>query len=97
MTFKVFKESLLNNSAPSGISDYLRSLWYDAKGDWNKAHQIIQDVEDKTAAWIHAYLHRKEGDVTNADYWYSRAGRKRPAISLEQEWELIIKELIMDN
>lgn len=97
MTFKVFKESLLNNSVPAGISDYLRSLWYDAKGDWNKAHQIIQDVEDKTAAWIHAYLHRKEGDITNADYWYSRAGRKRTAISLEQEWELIVKELIMDN
>jgi hypothetical protein len=97
MTFKVFKESLLNNSEPAGISDYLRSLWYDAKGDWDKAHQIIQDVEDETAARIHAYLHRKEGDIANADYWYNRAGRKRPDLPLEQEWELIIRELITHN
>jgi hypothetical protein len=97
MTYKIFRESLLHSSAPAGLSDYLRSLWYDAKGDWNKAHQIIQDLEDKTAAWIHAYLHRKEGDIANADYWYHRAGRKRQDLSLEQEWELIIKELTTDN
>lgn len=96
MTFNNFKESLLNDIAPTGISGYLRSLWYDAKGDWDKAHHIIQDMEDKTAAWIHAYLHRKEGDIANADYWYHRAGRKRPTGNLEEEWELLVKELLND-
>jgi len=94
MTVISFKESLLNDTEPPGISTYLRSLWFDAKGNWEKAHHIIQDIEDKTAAWIHAYLHRKEGDIGNADYWYTRAGRKRPTLTLEQEWESIVKELL---
>jgi hypothetical protein len=94
MTVKEFKESLSQNDAPPAISDYLRSLWYDAKGDWSKAHQIIQDISDNHAAWIHAYLHRKEGDLWNADYWYLRAGKRRPAYSLEKEWESLIDELI---
>lgn len=97
MTLETFKESLLNQSIPPSLSKYLQALWYDAKGDWDKAHQIIQDIDDKTAAWIHAYLHRKEGDIGNADYWYRQAGRKRLAVSLEQEWESIVKELIADR
>ena len=64
---------------PEEISVYLTSLWHDAKGNWEKAHDVIQEIEDKTASWIHAYLHRKEGDLWNADYWYSKAGRKRQA------------------
>ena len=63
-------------------------LWAE-KGDWEKAHTLIQDIEDKEAAWIHAYLHRKEGDSWNADYWYRRAGKSRPAIDLQAEWEQI--------
>jgi hypothetical protein len=55
---------------------YLNALWYDARGEWDKAHELIQDVQDKNASWIHAYLHRKEGDDPNAGYWYSRAGKK---------------------
>lgn len=94
MTFEQYKESLSSASVPSTVSDYLKTLWYDAKGDWEKAHNIIQDIEDKNAAWIHAYLHRKEGDTWNADYWYNRAGRKRPSFSLEEEWEQIVKYLI---
>jgi hypothetical protein len=66
----------------------------DAKGEWGKAHVLIQDVTDKKAAWIHAYLHRKEGDIFNADYWYHRADKKRPDISLEKEWEEIAEELL---
>ena len=93
--FKEFEQSL-NASAPSPeLSIYLQSLWYDGKGDWNKAHIIIQDVVDKTAAWIHAYLHRKEGDVSNADYWYSKAGRKKPTISLKDEWKEIVNILLV--
>lgn len=94
MTFDDFQTSLSNGQPPSSLSAYLKSLWYDGKADWEKAHTIIQDIEDTTAAWIHAYLHRKEGDNGNADYWYRRAGRKRPAVSLEQEWKDIVTELL---
>ncbi|TAL44827.1 MAG: hypothetical protein EPN92_08230 [Chitinophagaceae bacterium] len=94
MTLEQYKESLSSASAPSTVSDYLKALWYDAKGDWEKAHNIIQGIEDNNAAWIHAYLHRKEGDTWNADYWYNRAGRKRPSVSLEEEWEQIVKSLL---
>lgn len=93
MDFKQFQESLSLPTAPSQVSDHLRALWYDAKGDWEQSHNIIQDIQDTDAAWIHAYLHRKEGDTGNADYWYSRAGKKRPSVSLQQEWEIIAREL----
>lgn len=93
MNVSSFKESLLSNEPPQQSSVYLSALWYDAKGDWEKAHVLIQDVEDKNAAWIHAYLHRKEGDTLNADYWYRRAGKKRPPVSLDNEWEEIVEAL----
>ena len=94
MTLEEFENSLSASMPPEHLSAYLQSLWYDAKGDWNKAHSVIQDVEDKTAAWIHAYLHRKEGDIGNADYWYRRAGKNRPSVSLEDESKNIVKELL---
>ena len=78
----------------NSFSVYPKALWHDAKGDRDKAHNIIQDVPDKTASWIHAYLHLKEGDIWNADYWYNKAGRERPAFSLEEEWEEIVKALL---
>ena len=96
MTFNEFRTSLANET-PSDMSPYLQSLWYDAKGNWERAHTIIQDIEDKDASWIHAYLHRKEGDIGNADYWYRRAGKKRPSISLEEEWENITEILLYQN
>ena len=94
MTFQDFNNSLSGSQPPPSISSYLEALWYDAKEDWEKAHTLIQDVNDSTAAWIHAYLHRKEGDIGNADYWYNRAAKKRPSLSLQQEWETIVKELV---
>ncbi|MBF8961903.1 hypothetical protein I0P70_01485 [Pontibacter sp. FD36] len=94
MNLDAFKASLSAPTPPLQASVYLQALWHDAKGDWDKAHVLIQDLPDKTAAWIHAYLHRKEGDTWNADYWYSRAGRKRPEISLQQEWETIVTDLL---
>ena len=97
MTLKEFKESLSQKAIPPGMPEYLKALWYDAKGDWEKAHTIIQDIEDKTAAWIHAYLHRKESDISNADYWYNRAGRKRPSLIVQEEWESIVKKLIEED
>jgi hypothetical protein len=93
MTFEQFQQSLQNQHPPD-VPDYLKALWHDGKGNWEKAHHIIQDIEDKTAAWIHAYLHRKEGDLWNADYWYNRAGKKRPDISLQEEWEQIVNSLL---
>lgn len=94
VSFDDFENSLNTSSPPEDLSVYLRSLWYDAKGDWDKAHKIIQDVEDKNASWIHAYLHRKEGDIGNADYWYGRAGKTRPSVSLQVEWENMVKAML---
>ncbi|WP_299985230.1 hypothetical protein [uncultured Pontibacter sp.] len=94
MNLDAFKASLSAPMPPPQASVYLQALWHEAKGDWDKAHILIQDLPDKTAAWLHAYLHRKEGDTWNADYWYSRAGRKRPEISLQQEWESIVTDLL---
>ncbi len=94
MNFSTFKQSLAANEPSQNVSVYLKALWYDAKGEWEKAHVLIQDVEDKNAAWIHAYLHRKEGDTTNADYWYRRADKIMPAVSLDIEWEEIVTALL---
>jgi len=94
MKFEEFQKSVSNAAPPGNLSGYLQSLWYDASGDWNRSHDIIQNIEDKTAAWIHAYLHRKEGDIGNADYWYRRADKKRPDITLKEEWETIVKALL---
>jgi hypothetical protein len=93
MNFKQFKESVSRNEPPAGLSIYLQALWFDAKGDWEKAHHLAQEADDSIASWIHAYLHRKEGDNFNADYWYRRAGKKRPSSTLEREWEDIVKAL----
>jgi hypothetical protein len=94
MNLSVFKETLSGSEPPQNVSVYLKTLWYDAKGEWDKAHKLIQDFEDRNASWIHAYLHRKEGDTGNADYWYSCAGKKRPSVSLDEEWEQIVTTLI---
>jgi hypothetical protein len=94
MNLSLFKEGLSGSEPPQQSSIYLKALWYDAKGEWDKSHNLIQDVNDKNASWIHAYLHRKEGDNGNADYWYSKAGKKRPSISLEKEWEEITEAFL---
>jgi len=89
-----FKESLSAHEPPANVSVYLQALWFDAKKDWDKAHQIVQDISDKKASWIHAYLHRKEGDVFNSEYWYNRAAKKRPNIPLDKEWEEIAETFL---
>jgi hypothetical protein len=94
MQFEAFKQSLEQVTPPIGISIYLLSMWYDAKKDWDRAHQMVDSLDDATACWVHAYLHRKEGDVGNADYWYRRANKKRPGITLDKEWEMIVKALL---
>ena len=94
MNFEDFVQSLTKEQPPVTLSVYMQSLWWEGKGDWEKSHQLIQDLPDKKAAWIHAYLHRKEGDIWNADSWYNRAGKKRPACSLQEEWALLAEEML---
>lgn len=94
MEFEQFIMSLHADEPPQMVSIYLQSLWYDARGNWSKAHEMIQDVNDAHAAHIHAYLHRKEGDAPNAAYWYRRAGRPYPESSLQQEWETLVQYLL---
>jgi len=94
MTFDAFQSSLSAPQPPPALTVHLQALWYDGKGDWDKAHQLIQDNSDKTSARLHAYLHRKEGDVWNANYWYNKAGARMPGYSLEKEWEALAKELL---
>ena len=94
MTIEEFRLSLSTNVVPPGLPHALQALWEDARGNWNEAHSIAQDLHDSTGSWIHAYLHRKEGDLGNAGYWYRRAGQPNPDDTLEQEWERIVTALL---
>ncbi len=76
------------------FSGPLLALWWDGKGDWQKAHEIAQEVPGADGAWVHAYLHRKEGDAGNAAYWYHRAGRAVAEGDLRREWEAIVAEML---
>lgn len=86
MTLDDFQHSLEQGSMPPGLSGVLQALWLDAGGDWDGAHAAAQAQSDEDGAWVHAYLHRKEGDLSNAGYWYRRAGRDMPDCSLADEW-----------
>src|SRR5882672_11500968 len=94
MTLNEFKLSLSQTSPPQGVSPLLQALWYEAKGDWGTAHQLAQDVSSPQGAWVHGYLHLREGDRSNASYWYHHANHSMPVASLEEEWETIVKELL---
>ena len=94
MTFEAFKESLTQPSPPAGLPALLAALWHDARGDWARAHNITQDIESSDAAWVHAYLHRKEGDLSNAGYWYRRADRQTVTDAFDAEWERIVRTLL---
>jgi hypothetical protein len=87
MKLEKFLETISGSEPPAEINDHLKALWYDKKGDWESAHSIVQILNDKNAEWIHAYLHRKEGDPYNASYWYRKANKSKPDISLDEEWE----------
>lgn len=84
----------LRSADPSLLSAPLRALQEDAAGHWDAAHHAVQDDDSDEAAWVHAYLHRKEGDIGNAGYWYSHAGKPRFQGTLEEEWEQIAKALL---
>ena len=94
MTFSEFRACLKQSEPPSNLSNTLQALWYDAKGDWASAHNIAQEINTREGSWIHAYLHRKEGDLSNASYWYNRANQPVSRKSLIDEWEEITKALL---
>ena len=94
MTFEEFIVSVENSKPPSQLSETLISLWWDKKGDWDRAHSIAQSIPTVQGSAVHAYLHREEGVLWNADYWYSRAGRKRPDMPLEEEWKMLVDEML---
>jgi hypothetical protein len=90
-----FTDSLRRaDEPPWELAAPLLALWYDGKGDWDRAHETVQDDESRDAAWVHAYLHRKEGDSGNARYWYRRAGREASDLPLEREWDEIVSQLL---
>ena len=69
-------------------------MWHEKRGDWKQAHETVQEIDDDIAAWLHAYLHRREGDLENAGYWYLRAGKPVSSLSLDEEWQEIVEYLI---
>jgi hypothetical protein len=89
-----FIDSLAAADPPPGLGPLAQALWHDASGAWDRAHAIVQKEAGHEAAAIHAYLHRKEGDLANADYWYARAARSRPAVALEQEWRALVEAVL---
>ncbi|HEX6496211.1 MAG TPA: hypothetical protein VF018_12050 [Acidobacteriaceae bacterium] len=94
MTLDQLRASLQQPRPPAELPSLLAALWWEAKGDWSQAHEIAQAVDSADAAWVHAYLHRKEGDTSNAAYWYNRAHQPRCALSLDAEWEQIASALV---
>ena len=94
MTLEQFRKSLQQDKPPAGLDFALTGLWWDAKGNWNKAHESAQQDEGPRGSWVHAYLHRKEGDATNAGYWYRRAGRTFAGGPLADEWRAIASALL---
>jgi hypothetical protein len=97
MSFAEFAATVARDpQPPAAMSAALQALWQDARGDWARAHTLAQEDLTADGAWVHAYLHRKEGDLANATYWYARAGRSRPAddVTLPIEWEQIARELL---
>ena len=89
-----FKASLAGEAPAAGLSPPLAGLWWTAKGDWDRAHKIVQDESSREAAWVHAHLHRIEGDLGNAAYWYRQAGQPVATDALEAEWEHIASGLL---
>ena len=94
MDFFAFRASLKDDAPPAGLAPALAALWWDARGDWDKAHQCAQAKEDDAGNWVHAYLHRKEGDLSNAGYWYRRARKPVAGGTLDDEWQAIAKALL---
>ncbi len=95
MTLEEFQGSLSRDVPPAGLSPYLLALWHEKRGGWETAHEIVQDMDTSEAASIHAYLHRREGDTGNAQYWYRRAHKQADLqLGLDDEWETLVRQLL---
>jgi hypothetical protein len=88
------KNTLTKSAPPPGLAPPLQALWWAAKGDWDTAHHLVQDESGRDAAWVHAYLHRVEGDRANAGYWYRQAGRPMAEGTFDAEWDAIARALL---
>jgi hypothetical protein len=97
MTPVEFQRSLKRETAPRGIAPPLAALWWAKKGAWDKAHTIVMDEDGRDAAWVHAYLHRVEGDAGNAAYWYGQAKRPVAVGPLDAEWDAIVAALLGED
>ncbi|WP_026734541.1 hypothetical protein [Fischerella sp. PCC 9605] len=96
MTPKEFQQLIeKQQKCPESPPQALQALWYDYKGNWDKAHEIVQNAGDADSAWVHAYLHRKEGDLSNARYWYRRSNKPEFHAGLDKEWEQIASDLLI--
>jgi hypothetical protein len=94
MTYAELKQSLGQLRPPAGLSPALAALWWAAKDDWEAAHRIVMEQEGNDCAWVHAHLHRVEGDFDNARYWYRQAGRPEASGAFEDEWNAIAQALL---
>jgi hypothetical protein len=94
MSFAEFAASLTAAQPPVGVTPALAGLWHDGAGDWDGAHRCVQDDSSAEGAWVHAYLHRKEGDAGNAAYWYARARKPVADGTLDDEWQAIAQTLL---
>jgi hypothetical protein len=94
MNFDEFKASTADKEPPMELSVPLAALWWDAKGDWTRSHALVDELETADGMAVHAYLHRKEGRISNADYWYQRAGREFQRSRLEDEWQALVEALL---
>ena len=93
MDLSAFRATL-DTAEPPACGLALQALWHEAKGEWDRAHDLTNDAGGQAGAWVHAYLHRVEGDLSNADYWYARADRSRPEGATGQEWDAMVAELL---
>jgi hypothetical protein len=94
-TVEAFRASLSTSLPPAGLTPALQALWWAGRDDWTRAHNVVQQHEgDATCDWVHAHLHHQEGDMSNAGYWYRRAGRPVSQASVELEWEELVRALL---
>ena len=89
-----FKTSIANDAPDSNLTAPLAALWWDAKGDWTRAHALVDELETRDGMAVHAYLHRKEGSDWNADYWYKRSARDYHRPTLDAEWAALVEGLL---